>query len=123
MNTHLSNKIEGDGGRKALYAGGVAAILASACCLGPLVLLTLGFSGAWISNLTVLAPYQPIFIGLALVALFFAARRIWRPVAECLPGEVCAMPQVNTAYKMLFIAVSVLVILALTFPFFAPWFY
>jgi len=123
MNTYLSSKTNSNDGRKALFAGGMAAILASACCLLPLLLLALGISGAWISKLSILAPYQPIFIGLALVALFFAARRIWRPVAECLPGEVCAMPQVKTAYKMLFIAVAVLVILALTFPFFAPWFY
>ncbi len=41
-------------GRGALFIGGLAAILASTCCLGPLVLITLGFSGAWISNLTVM---------------------------------------------------------------------
>src|SRR3970282_2820415 len=52
-------------GRGALVAGGLAAILASACCLGPLVLITLGFSGAWIGNLTALEPYRPIFIGVA----------------------------------------------------------
>ena len=56
-------------GRGALAAGGLAAILASTCCLGPLVLITLGFSGAWIGNLTALEPYRPIFIGVALVAL------------------------------------------------------
>lgn len=57
-------------GRGALFTGGLAAILASACCLGPLVLIALGFSGAWIGNLAVLDPYRPIFIGVALVALF-----------------------------------------------------
>lgn len=76
----------------ALLAGGVAAILASTCCLGPLVLILLGFSGAWIGNLTALEPYRPYFIGVALVALFFAWRRIWRPAAACRPGEVCALP-------------------------------
>jgi hypothetical protein len=53
----------------------------------------LGFSGAWIGNLTVLEPYRPIFIGVALVALFFAWRRIYRPSAACKPGEVCAIPK------------------------------
>ncbi|HBU5048119.1 mercuric transport protein, partial [Klebsiella pneumoniae] len=72
-------KSEPQNGRGALFAGGLAAILASACCLGPLVLIALGFSGAWIGNLTVLEPYRPIFIGAALVALFFAWRRIYRP--------------------------------------------
>jgi mercuric ion binding protein len=53
-------------------AGGVAAILASTCCLGPLDMILLGFSGAWIGNLTALEPYRPFFIGVALVALFLA---------------------------------------------------
>lgn len=30
-----------------LVAGGLAAVLASTCCLGPLLLVALGFSGAW----------------------------------------------------------------------------
>ena len=47
---------ENQNGRGALAAGGLAAILASTCCLGPLVLITLGFSGAWIGSLTVLEP-------------------------------------------------------------------
>ena len=56
---------EPQNGRGALFAGGLAAILASTCCLGPLVLVALGFSGAWIGNLTILEPYRPIFIGAA----------------------------------------------------------
>lgn len=106
-----------------LVAGGLAAILASTCCLGPLVLVALGFSGAWIGNLTVLEPYRPIFIGAALVALFFAWRRIFRPAPVCPPGEVCAIPQVRTAYKIIFWVVAALVLVALAFPYVLPLFY
>ena len=59
---------ESQTGRGALFAGGLAAFLASTCCLGPLVLVALGFSGAWVGNLTALEPYRPFFIGAALVA-------------------------------------------------------
>ena len=59
-------------GRGALLAGGLAAILASTCCLGPLVLLLLGFSGAWIGNLTALEPYRPMFVAAAVVAYAFS---------------------------------------------------
>jgi glutathione reductase (NADPH) len=52
-------------GRGTLFVGGLAAVLASTCCLGPVVLLMLGISGAWIANLTLLEPYRPIFIGVA----------------------------------------------------------
>lgn len=110
-------------GRGALAVGGLAAVLASTCCLGPLVLLTLGFSGAWIGNLTALEPYRPIFLGVALLALFFAWRRIFRPVGACRPGEVCAVPRVRTTYKVLFWIVGTLVLVALAFPYVMPLFY
>ncbi|MBT2305140.1 mercuric ion transporter MerT [Variovorax paradoxus] len=110
-------------GRGALFAGGLAAILASTCCLGPLVLVALGVSGAWIGNLTVLEPYRPIFIGGALVALFFARQRIFRPVQACRPGEVCAIPQTRAAYRLIFWIVALLVLVAVAFPYVLPLFY
>lgn len=110
-------------GRGALAAGGLAAILASTCCLGPLVLVALGFSGAWIGNLTVLEPYRPIFIGAALIALFFAWRRIFRSAQACKQGEICAIPQVRTAYKLIFWIVVAIVVVALAFPYVLPLFY
>lgn len=109
--------------RGALLTGGLAAILASTCCLGPLLLLALGISGAWIGNLTRLEPYRPYFIGAAVVALFFAYRRIWRPAAACRPEQACALRPVNRVYKSLFWIVVALVVIALGFPFAAPWFY
>lgn len=114
---------EPPGSRGVLALGGLAAILASTCCLGPLLLVMLGFSGAWISNLTALEPYRPIFIGAALGALFFAYRRIFRPAQACKPGEVCAVPQVRAAYKITFWIVAALVVLALAFPCILPLFY
>lgn len=110
-------------GRGVLAAGGLAAVLASTCCLGPLVLVTLGFSGAWIGNLTALEPYRPIFIGVALVALFFAWRRIFRPVEACKPGEICAIPQVRTLYKLIFWIAVAFVAVALAFPYVVTFFY
>jgi mercuric ion transport protein len=110
-------------GRGALLTGALAAIIASTCCLGPLILLSLGFSGAWIGNLTVLEPYRPLFIVAALAALFFAWRRIFRPSSACKPGEVCAIPQVQTTYKLIFWLVVVLVVVALAFPYVVPFFY
>lgn len=115
--------IEPSNGRGALFAGGLAAILASTCCVGPLILITLGFSGAWIGNLTVLEPYRPYFIGAALLALFFAGRRIFRPAQACKPGDACAVPQVRTTYRLLFGIVAALVVVALGFPYIAPMFY
>lgn len=121
--TEPKQSAESKKGRGALVAGGVAAILASTCCLGPLVLITLGFSGAWIGNLTILEPYRPIFTGVALVALFFAWRRIYRPAQSCKPGDVCAAPRVNRAYQVIFLVVAALVLIAIAFPYVLPLFY
>lgn len=108
--------------KSTLALGGLAAFLASTCCLGPLVLVALGFSGAWIGNLTVLEPYRPLFIGAALAALYFAWRRIFRPTPACEPGEVCAVPGVRATYKVIFWVVVALVLIALAFPYVIPFF-
>ena len=110
-------------GSGALLVGGLAAILASTCCLGPLILVALGLSGAWIGNLTLLEPYRPFFIAGALVALFFAGRRIFRPAQACGPGEVCAVPRTRRIYKTIFWIVSALVLVALVYPYVAKLFY
>lgn len=114
---------EPSNGRTPLFVGGLAAILTSTCCLGPLLLISLGFSGAWIGSLTLLGPYRFFFIGAALVALFFAYRRIFRSTADCKPGEVCAIAQVRSTYKLLFWVVATLVLIALGFPYILPLLY
>lgn len=123
MNAFRPAAIRAPDGFRALVAAGLAAMLASTCCLGPLVLITLGFSGARIGMLTVLEPYQPLFMGAALIALVLAGKRIWRPGSQCAPGEVCALPLVRRAYQMVFVAVCALLLVAFVFPFVAHWFY
>src|SRR2546427_8214319 len=115
--------LEAKNGRGALVAGGLAALLASTCCLGPLVLVALGIGGAWVGNLTALEPYRPLFLGAALMALFFAYRRIFRPAQDCKPGEVCAVPQVRRIHKVVFWIVAALVLVALAFPYVLPMVY
>lgn len=106
-----------------LAVGGLAAILASTCCLGPLLLMALGISGAWIGNLTMLEPYRPLFIGASLIALFLAWRRIFRPISACKPGTVCVLPRVRRNYQIVFWVVVALVLVALGFPYVMPFFY
>lgn len=110
-------------GKSTLAIGGLAAILASTCCLGPLVLVTIGVSGAWIGQLARLEPFRPLFLTISLVALVLAYRRIHRPVATCQSGEVCAVPVVRRAYKLVFWSVAALLLIAFAFPYVVPWFY
>ena len=104
----------------ALTAGGIAALLAGACCVAPLVLVSAGLGGAWLANFQLLEPYRPLFIGIALAALGFAGWRIFRPVAECAPGEVCAVPGVRRGFRIGFRIVAALLLTMLGFPYFAP---
>jgi mercuric ion transport protein len=110
-------------GRGPLIVGAIAATLASTCCLGPLVLITIGFSGGWLANLALLEPVRPLFAFVAVVALILAGFRIFRPVEACSEGDVCAAPRVRTLYKVVFIMVSLLALLAFIFPYIAHWFY
>lgn len=107
----------------ALTAGGIAALLAGACCLGPFVLVSIGFGGAWLANFQLLDPYRPLFIAIALAALSFAGWRIYRPAVACEPGTACAVPSVRRGYKIGFWIVAALLMLTLTFPYYASLLY
>lgn len=111
--------------KATLVGGALAAFAASVCCLGPLVLVALGVSGAWIANLTALEAYRPLLIGVAVAFMALAWRKIYRaPVTEaCGPGGACALPRANRIYRVMFWLVSVLVLLALAFPLIVPFFY
>jgi mercuric ion transport protein len=109
--------VEPGKGRGVLAAGGIAAILASACCLGPLLLVALGFSGAWIGNLTVLEPYRPIFIGAALDRAVLRMATHLPSSPRLRAGRRVRRPQVRTAYKVIFWIVAALVLVALAFPY------
>lgn len=106
-----------------LLAGIAAAIGASACCAGPLVLVLLGVSGAWGSRLVALEPWQPIFIGAALLAFGIAFRRLYRRQEECPPGEACAVPAVRQHQRVLFWVLGLAAAALMSFPLYAPVFY
>ncbi|MDG1026069.1 MAG: mercuric transporter MerT family protein [Gammaproteobacteria bacterium] len=73
-----------------LIAGGIAASLtASICCIGPLVLLTTGVSGAWMSNLMIFERYQAILITATLLAFALAGRSLFFASNAASDGDCC----------------------------------
>lgn len=108
-----------------LTAGGVlGAFLASACCVGPLVLLTLGISGAWIGSLTALEPYKPVFAAIALAFIAAGFRQVYfRKPIVCEPGSYCARPSSGRITKIALWSSLALVISALTIDWWAPLLY
>ena len=104
-------------------AAGLAAIGASLCCIGPLVLLSLGIGGAWISNLTALESYQPVFVTITLVFLFLAFRKLYLVPRQCAPGDSCALPKVLRNQRIIFWIVTVVLIALVTFPYYGLMFF
>lgn len=106
-----------------LLGGAAAAIGASACCAGPLVLVMLGVGGAWGSRLVALSPLQPYFIALALASFAFAFYRLFRQTPACATGEACAVPAVRSRQRLVFWTVAAVAAALMSFPLYAPLFY
>ena len=96
----------------------VAGLAASACCLGPLVLTIVGIGGA--ASALALEPYRPYLLVLTAVFLGLAFYLTYRrPAAACGPGNACEMPKANRLGKMLLWAVTLIVVLTATFPYYS----
>jgi mercuric ion transport protein len=103
--------------------GLLAALAAASCCVVPFALFLLGISGAWISNLTALEPYQPIFAAIAFGFLGYGFYLIYRkPTVVCAEGSYCAEPGSKRFAKIGLWAATVIVIVALGLPKLAPLF-
>ncbi len=98
-----------------------AAIVASACCVGPLVLLLLGVSGAWISGLSKLEPFRPYFAAFTLGLLGLGFYLVYRkPKEACEPGSACANPTSRKRNKTALWIISVAAVALLASPYVLP---
>ena len=107
----------------SLTAGVLAALGATACCFGPLLLVTLGLGGAWVSSLRALEAYQPVFAALTLAFIGFAFYRLYLQPRRCAPDEVCAVPAVQKRQRFVFWLVVAIVVAMFAFPLYAPLIY
>ena len=106
---------------RLLAASGLAAaLLASSCCILPLALVSVGIGGAWISKFTALAPYQPIFIAAALLALGAGFWTAYRKQTVCVPGSICEKPRATRTTKVVLWLGLLAVAGALSVDFIAP---
>ncbi len=114
----------GDRTAKSLFTGGsvIGALAMSSCCIMPLVLFSLGISGAWIGNLTALYPYKPLFFIVAAAFLgggFYTSYRKPQPQG-CAEGGYCVSPVSERINRIFLWSATVLVLAALIFPYVAP---
>ena len=88
--------------KMALTGGVLAGIGASACCVGPLLLLSMGIGGAWISHLTALEPYRPVFIVLTVLFLGFAFWKLYLVPQSCALDDGCVADRTRNVQRILF---------------------
>jgi mercuric ion transport protein len=99
----------------------VAALAASSCCVLPLLFLALGISGAWIGDLTALAPYQSYFVVVTLGFLAAGFIMVYRkPRMGCAPGSYCARPVSDRIAKSSLWIATAIIAVALVFPYLTP---
>jgi len=99
----------------------VASVAASACCLLPLLLFTLGASGAWIGALVQLAPLQPYFIAATIASLGCGYWLVYRSGRiACAGGRTCRRSMPDRLVKSALVLSTALVVLAIGFNIFMP---
>lgn len=108
------------GERVAAAGSVVSGILASACCIGPLVFALLGLSGAAFAHR--LEPLRPYLLVVTYGLLAGAFYLTYRPQpASCEPGSSCDMPRINRFGRGLLWVAAITVLLATTFPWYAEY--
>jgi len=94
-----------------------AAIAASICCIGPVVLAGLGIGA--VAAAQSFAPYRPLFLAITTVLLglgfYFAYRR---PKQAACEGEVCETPRVARWGRPLLWIATAIVIALVAFPYY-----
>ena len=104
----------------SLVAGLITGITASTCCAGPFLLLTLGISGSWISNFSLLEPLRPWLIGLTLVFLGLAFRKLYLLPNACATDAPCATAATLHKQRIVFWIVIGLIAALIAFPWYGP---
>ena len=104
----------------AAAAGMLGALASMSCCILPVALFTLGISGAWIGNLTALAPYQPIFFAATAGFLGVGYYLVYRQPKVACPDGTCVRPLPNRSVKAMLWTATVLVMAAVAFDYLAP---
>ena len=106
-----------------LAVGGIMGALgAASCCVIPFALFLAGVSGAWIGNLTLLEPYQPIFAAVSLAFIGAGAWRLRKKRQIACADGYCATPRSDRIARIGLVVAATLVVIAVGFPYAARYF-
>jgi len=111
---------KGSKSRTSLFAAGsvFAAIIASFCCILPIVFALTGFSILGASAL--FDAWRPYLLGLTFGLLGLGFYFAYRPRKEqCAPGSACAMPVTNRSGRLMLWLATAAVVLFAGFPYYS----
>lgn len=93
------------------------ALLASLCCIGPIVFALLGIGGAGFA--TAWGAYRPYFIGLTVVFLALGFYFTYsKKKVNCADGTVCKVPRAGKWNKIVLWIATLVVAFVIAFPYF-----
>jgi mercuric ion transport protein len=102
----------------------IIAVLASICCIAPLLLIVLVANGAWIVNLAALKAYQPVFVPVTLAFLGFGFWQVYgKSKQSCDDGSYCASASFDLLIKVVLWLATVLLVAAISVDLWVPFFY
>ena len=110
--------------KKIIATGGLfGAIVASTCCVLPVILFAVGISGAWISNLVSLARYKPFFIMLSLVFIGTGFWMVYFKPQISIPrvqSTSCYRPFSEKTIKIMLWSAVIIILIVFLIPYIAP---
>lgn len=110
--------------KKIIATGGfLGAIVASICCVFPVILFALGISGAWISNLVSLARYKPFFIVLSLIFIGTGFWMVYFKPQISIPkvqSTSCYRPFSEKTIKIMLWFSVIIILIVFLIPYIAP---
>ena len=106
---------------KAALGGVGAAVLASACCIGPVAFSLIG-AGAVGASALALEPYRPWLIGATALFVALGLHQAYRPLPadRCLDGA--CPPASRRATRLLAWAAALMSAALIAFPYYVGWF-
>lgn len=103
-----------------LIGGGiVASIIASLCCVGPLILTVIGLSGA--ATLSKFDTVRTPMILLVISLFGIAGFTLYRKRTQCAPGSICADPKKYRKMIIFYWIGFVIALLGITSPQWIAW--
>lgn len=113
-----TNKIENKSGM--LVGGGIlASLVASLCCIGPLILTLLGISGA--AALSKFEVFRLPMIILVVVLFAVAGSALYRKRNSCEIGSICADPKKFKKMVVFYCLGLVIAVLGISSPYWVAW--